>query len=298
MPTNVHKERQDKNTSDSTNLGPTQPNSHDSINSLHSWWTDPRTTDLSYFSQLSLAKDLNDFKQRILKVVNQMGFSDFSFVHMNASGDIDSLVLTTIPKAISESYFEQGLYEHDLIIPYANSRTRPIFRSELENYVNQAPFENDMTRTSSEIYKLNKSHGFYEFFNMPSDSYDGSGKVMFLVTQREGNPFEFRQRVIQSLRPLELLSEAIDMIVGQRFSNVIGLKKLPAKTVYKINPAPLRVLQTLANNDLTIQCIADKLFISAVTANKHLETARKSLGVRTNYAAIKKGLESGLIHFE
>ncbi len=294
----MHRERQDEETPGSTDLSSPRPNTHDSPNSPHKWWIDPRAAELSYFSQLSLAKDVNDFRQRILNAVNQMGFSDFSFVHMDASGDIDSLILSTIPKAISQSYFEQGLYEHDLIIPYANSRTRPIFRSELENYVNLAPFDNDMTRTSREIYEINKSHGFYEFFNMPSNSYDGSGKVMFLVTQRGGNPFEFRQRVTQSLRPLELLSEAIDMIVGQRFSDVIGLKKLPEKTIYKINPAPLRVLQTLANNDLTIQCIADKLCISAVTANKHLESVRKGLGVRTNYAAIKKGLESGLIHFE
>ena len=294
----MYEEQQDKESQGSIDLKSPYPNTHGSANSSHSWRTDPRDAELSYFSQLSRSKDLNDFKQRILKAVNQMGFSDFSFIHMDASGDIDSLVLSTIPRAISRSYFEQGLYQHDLIIPYANSRTRPIFRSELENYVNQAPFDNDMTETSHEIYKINKSHGFYDFFNMPSNSFDGSGKVMFLVTQRDGNPFDFRQRVMQCLRSLELLSEAIDILVGQRFSDVIGLKKPPPKTIYKINPAPLRVLQTLANNDLNIQCIAHKLCISVVTANKHLETARKSLGVRTNYAAIKRGLESGLIHFE
>lgn len=294
----MYEEQQNKESQGSIDLKSPYPNTHGSANSSHSWRTDPRDAELSYFSQLSRSKDLNDFKQRILKAVNQMGFSDFSFIHMDASGDIDSLVLSTIPRAISRSYFEQGLYQHDLIIPYANSRTRPIFRSELEHYVNQAPFDNDMTETSHEIYKINKSHGFYDFFNMPSNSFDGSGKVMFLVTQRDGNPFDFRQCVMQSLRSLELLSEAIDILVGQRFSDVIGLKKPLPKTIYKINPAPLRVLQTLANNDLNIQCIAHKLCISVVTANKHLETARKSLGVRTNYAAIKRGLESGLIHFE
>ena len=294
----MYEEQQDKESKGSIDLKSPYPNTHGRANSSHSWRTDPRDAELSYFSQLSRSKDLNDFKQRILKAVNQMGFSDFSFIHMDASGDIDSLVLSTIPRAISRSYFEQGLYQHDLIIPYANSRTRPIFRSELEHYVNQAPFDNDMTETSHEIYKINKSHGFYDFFNMPSNSFDGSGKVMFLVTQRDGNPFDFRQRVMQCLRSLELLSEAIDILVGQRFSDVIGLKKPLPKTIYKINPAPLRVLQTLANNDLNIQCIAHKLCISVVTANKHLETARKSLGVRTNYAAIKRGLESGLIHFE
>ena len=287
----------------SSDTEPQHQRNHDNTNDFHAWMTSPRSdaafaAELSYFVDLSEARDIRDLRQRILKAVNQMGFSDFSFVRMDASGDVDSLVLATIPEAISQTYFDQGLYEHDVIIPYANSQSRPIFRSQLENYLNQAPFENEMTETMREIYKLNKSHGYYDFFNMPSEAINGDGKVMFLVTQRGGNPFEFRQKVEEYIRPLELLSEAIDMVASRNFPDFIGLNKKAEKPTYKINPAPLRALQVMANNDFNIQLLADSLSISVVTANKHLETVRKNLGVRTTHAAIKKAILNGLITYE
>ena len=275
----------------------------DDKNEPHVWMTSSRSeascaAELSYFSDLSNARDIRDLRQCILTAVNQMGFSDFSFVRMDSSGDVDSLVLATIPKSISQSYFDQGLYEHDVIIPYGRSKNRPIFRSQLENYLNQAPFENEMTETTREIYKLNKSHGYYDYFNMPKEANNGDGKVMFTVTQRGGNPFEFQQKVKQCIRPLELLSEATDIIAARNFPDVIGVKKTADNHKYKINRAPLRVLQTMANNDFNIQLLADNLSISLVTANKHLNTVRNILGVRTTHAAIKKAILHGLITYE
>jgi DNA-binding CsgD family transcriptional regulator len=40
------------------------------------------------------------------------------------------------------------------------------------------------------------------------------------------------------------------------------------------------------------------LNISPVTVSKHLETARKALGVRTNHAAIKKAFVNDLIAYK
>ena len=292
-----------KVSSDSVQKKSFNKNSHAELAKRHRWWIDPATEEppapeLNYFSDLSLAKDFNDFKQRIMFALNQMGFTDFSFVHINAAGDADSLVLTTIPKAISQSYFDRGLYEQAPTTPYSDKGNGTIFQTALGNHLNQTAFDHAIAGTSSEAYKINKSEGFYGFYNLPSTSFDGTGKVMFQLIQRDADSTAFREQIAEFMRPLELLSEAIDMIVIQRFAVIVGLKKPPSEVVYKINPAPLRVLQHLANSDLNLQCLADKLSISVVTANKHMETVRKNLAVRTNYAAIKKALINGLITFE
>jgi len=306
-PTQIQNKRENKShikdSSDSTQKESVTQNSHKEFAKRHSWWTDPATEvpptpELNYFHKLSLAKDFNEFKQRITFALKQMGFYDFSFVHINAAGDADSLVLTTIPKAISQSHFDQGLCEHNLTIPYSDKASSHVFRTELHSSANQGAFAIALNQPNSENDKINQSHGFYEFYNLPSSSFDGTGKVMFQLIQRDGDSSRFRERITQFMQPLELLSEAIDMIVIQRFAVTVGLKKPPSEVAYKLNPAPLRVLQHLANNDLNLQCLAEKLCISVVTANKHMETVRKSLGVRTNYAAIKKALIFGLIKLE
>ena len=291
-----------KDSSNSTQTETEFQNSHAQLAKRHSWWTDPSekppAPELSYFSMLSLARDFSDFKRRIMLALTKMGFSDFSFVHLNAAGDADTLVLTTIPKAISQSHFDQGLYHEDLPIPYSNKVISHSFSTELDSYVSQRASCGPETYPGNETARINNSQGFYGFYNLPSDSFDGTGKVMFQLIQRDGDSSAFREHISQFMRPLESLSEAIDMIVIQRFAVTVGLKKAPSEVVYKINPAPLRVLQHLANNDLNLQCLAEKLCISVVTANKHMDTVRKNLGVRTNYAAIKRGLILGLIKLE
>lgn len=296
-------ESQNKSNSDSVQNKPSNHNSHAELAKRHSWWIDPTieeppAPELNYFSELSLARDFNDFRRQIILALKPMGLTDFSFVHLNADGDADSLVLTTIPKGISQSYFDQGLYDEAPTIPFSDKNNSTPFQTEPDSHVKLTAFERAIAGPNREIHKINKSQGFYGFYNLPANSFDGTGKVMFQLIQRDGDSTAFRDKIEQFMRPLELLSEAIDMLVIQRFAVTVGLKKPPSEVTYKLNPAPLRVLQHLANNDLNIRCLAEKLCISVVTANKHMETVRKNLGVRTNYAAIKKGLIIGLIKFE
>lgn len=296
-------ESQNKSNSDSVQKKPSNHNSHAELAKRHSWWINPTieerpAPELNYFSELSLARDFNDFRRQIILALKPMGLTDFSFVHLNADGDADSLVLTTIPKGISQSYFDQGLYDEAPTIPFSDKNNSTPFQTEPDSHVKLTAFDRAIAGPNREIYKINKSQGFYGFYNLPANSFDGTGKVMFQLIQRDGDSTAFRDKIEQFMRPLELLSEAIDMLVIQRFAVTVGLKKPPSEVTYKLNPAPLRVLQHLANNDLNIRCLAEKLCISVVTANKHMETVRKNLGVRTNYAAIKKGLIIGLIKFE
>ncbi len=251
--------------------------------------------EFGYYAELAVSKDVLDFKTRIGAIVKRLGFSDFAFVRL-ASRDADFSMLMSTPKTLLDSYYQEGLYENDMMFSYAKTKISPIFRSTLDNYLGQSPVDTNMTRTMKEIYKLNKSLGYYDFFHIPSEALDGDGKVMFSVTLRGCSPLEFKCRIQGCESTLRLLSEAIDLVATRKFAHIfLGAQKKP---IIRVTPKPLLVLETLANNDLTVAQVADRLNISPVTVSKHLEAARKALGVKTNHAAIKKAFVNELIAYK
>lgn len=257
----------------------------------------PQTSpvEFGYYSELACSRDVLDFKTRIGAVLDRLGFSDFAFVRL-ASRDADFSMLMSTPKTLLDSYCQEGLYENDMMFSYAKSKISPIFRSTLDHYLGQSPVDTNTTRTMKEIYKLNKSLGYYDYYHIPSEAVDGDGKVMFSVTLRGCSPLEFKCRIQGCESTLRLLSEAIDLVATRKFAHIFVNAK--NKPIIAMTPKPLLVLETLANNDFTVAQMADHLNISPVTVSKHLETARKALGVRTNHAAIKKAFVNELIAYK
>jgi len=253
--------------------------------------------EFGYYADLSSANNVGEFKHKILAIIQGFGFSDFAFMRMHC-GDIDSKLLVTGPEEMLSAYFDQNFMKYDMILPYTEQSLEPIFLSEIREYAAKSPFENETTRAMRSIYELNKSYGFYDYYNIPIKALNGEGNVLFSVTIRGYGPTEIKRAVDESKVALLLLCEAIDFVVTQKFSNDLIGERVATLTDISINPRPLRVLQALANNDFNIMQVAEHLNISAVTANKHLETARKALGVRTNYAAIKKAVLNGLIQYD
>lgn len=252
--------------------------------------------EFGYYADLSSANSVGEFKNKIHSIVQGFGFSDFSFVRMHC-GDIDSKLLVTGSEEMLSAYFDQNFMKYDMILPYTEQSLEPIFLSEIRDYVSKSPFQNETTRGMKSIYELNKSYGFHDYYNIPVKALNGEGNVLFSVTIRGYSPTEIKRAVDKSKVALLLLCEAIDFVVTQKFSEDLIGERVAAPEGIAINPRPLRVLQALANNDFNIMQVAEHLNISAVTANKHLETARKALGVRTNYAAIKKAILNGLINY-
>src|SRR5690606_25982127 len=113
---------------------------------------------------------------------------------------------------------------------------------------------------------------------------------LFTVADKGCEPFALKGKVEACQRSLQLLAEAVDFICTTKFSEFRELGRPREKEKYAINPKPLRVLYALANSDLQVQQVADKLSLSLVTVNRHLDVVRKTLGVKTTYAAIKKAI--------
>ena len=253
--------------------------------------------EFGYYAELSAMTNVLDFKSKILGIVQNLGFSDFAFMRIHC-GDIDSRLLLTTPSDMLATYFGENFMKYDMILPYAEQKLNPVYYSQLYSYSNESLYQNETTHAMKAIYDLSKSYGFYDFYNIPMKARNGEGNVLFSVTVRGASPTDLKQKVDACHMALTLLCEAIDFVVTHKFADDLIGEKMSRPLDISINPRPLRVLKTLANNDFNIMQVADHLNISAVTANKHLETARKALGVRTNYSAIKKAILNGLFEYE
>lgn len=256
----------------------------------------PTEYEFGYYAELFQAANALDLKQRIAAIVNRLGFSDFSFVRLDDFGESELTLMMTFPAQLFRAHHGNDPYERDMVIPYAKEEMKPIYLSTFYDYILQSPIDTVMTRAIKETRRLNESFGYFDCYNIPLKSRNGEDRVLFSVSQRGLCPAEFKLKMRGYETTLLLLAEAIDLVVARKFPELLAKRDSAEKI--NINRGPLRVLDALANNDLKVGQIADKLCISIVTANKHLETARRALGVKTNYAAIRKAITYGLIKYD
>ena len=119
---------------------------------------------------------------------------------------------------------------------------------------------------------------------------------MLSVSTKGMNPVDFRRKIFGNETTLQLLCEAIEYIAIKKFSDDF----LSSHENYsvEISSRPLEVLDALANSDMSITGVAEKLNISHATANQHLISARKAFNANTNIGAIKQAILLKLIDYK
>ena len=250
-----------------------------------------------YYFELVSSKDFQDFKRRIENIIKRLGFREYAFVRL--ANLEQSRELISIEAALINAYDRQGLYEYDLVLQHAMQRTEPVFRSTVTEQLFHTSLPlTDHKRCMHEANELNKRFGYYDFYNVPIKAKNGNGNVVLSVTRKGMSPTELKRKVQQCMTDLHLLCDAIDLVSTEKYPDDVLGPEDQQERVIKINPQPLRVLTMLANHDLNITEVAAKLGINVVTANRHLQAARKAFGVKTNNAAIKQGILHKLIKYE
>jgi DNA-binding CsgD family transcriptional regulator len=253
--------------------------------------------EFGYYAELSGTNDINEFEQKIDRIVKGIGFDEFSYFRAGGeNGDPQKLI--TVSRDMLNHYYAEEFYEHDLILHYIRVNVNPIYQSALHDYIGRAPFDIEMTRMMKAIYALNKSYGYYDYYNCLARATNGNDNVMLSVTKRGCTPVQMSKLVLGSESTLQVLCEAIDFVASRKFSSILQGNCPDDAADIAINPRPLKVLDTLANHDFNISQVAKHLCISTVTANKHLETARRAFGAKSNYYAIKQAVLNGLIDYK
>lgn len=243
------------------------------------------------YKRLWSARNIVSFRQTILQEVTTLGFTDFAIVTF-AKQDVSLQELSSLPADFVQAYYGRDLYKYDEIRRYVQLNIAPITMSRLVNYAILAPYETESTRAMQKIYELSKSFGYFDFYHTPIKSCSNNLPVMLSVALVNASSSDLMKNVRGSELSLRSLAETIDYVGVKNFPEFFGP---PKKSHEGLTARALNVLEEFANSDLSINEVASKLCISAVTAHQHIAAARRALNVKNNQAAIKYCVLEGLI---
>ena len=245
------------------------------------------------YKRLNAANDIKEFSDIIWNIARELGFSDYTFTHTEAG--IHTGLITLSPKLLSD-YKNGGFYENDLVREYTRNPKnvgKPIFNSVIQEYVRQAPFENDTVDQNREMFRLLSNYGYHDTYIILAKSVTGSGNCVLTFETKGQKVSDFKRNVEEKKWLLDILPEIIEYTACRKFSSSFWEKEKGRKI--GINPKPLAILAALGKGDLTLNEAADKLDISIHTANQHVAAARRAFCAKTTTGAVYQAAKAGLI---
>ncbi len=120
-----------------------------------------------FVKQLVASKTPNDFSNRLLSIVNQLGFSDFAFMGFTHNHK-PHVFLTTLPEELLTSYQDQRLYKYDMGLDYlkANNPTH-FYHSDIQQIIDSVCALTQTFDKNREILALYKKFEFNDAYLMP-----------------------------------------------------------------------------------------------------------------------------------
>lgn len=242
---------------------------------------------------LNSVADIEHLHQAISRIMRGMQFSDYAFLEVRNTKVPPPL--STFPEELYRDYAENGCHELDFLVRYGEQHDRPIFFSKIYGIAYEAPYDLDLWMINQSIYRLYQSHGFLDVYCLPMGSSSG-GRIMLSVAQRGVSSTQLHVNAVQYRPDLWALCQHVDHLVTVRFPEQV-IKYAHSDEGVSLSKAEHLVLNAMANNDMTIAQLADKLHRSPITLSQQIASARRALGVKTTGAAIKKAIKLGLIEY-
>lgn len=242
-------------------------------------------------------RDIIKFRRHLLKLVQMIGFSDYFFQQMPWR-ERTKQPFGSLPKELVAIYLQEKHFDHDLALQHVQSTASPVFMSSIGEFIREARYKSDAFHGYADHINACQKFGYNDFYYIPLRArgvrhiLDGSCRVTMAVSVKGMSSDDFKRKVEKHAMELDLLAQAIfckgDMEFPAYFMNV--------KVKAKVNGSrPMQLLNALAKEDMNLKQAADKLCISIDTANKHIASAKKAWGTRTQAAAVYRAIKAGLI---
>lgn len=249
-----------------------------------------------YSAELEKTSNILELRTHIHQLIRRLNLSEYIYMHINNT-NTPLFILNTLPKTLIAHYYTSECYQHDMNIERAKYNAHHYFSSSTYDYIASAPFSDQTTHCMHIIQQLYSSFDYFDFYNIPIKRQKEAGHALLSVAHRGMPRTDFQSTISNCKSTLSLLCEAIEEVVTFKFNDQFGCINFHNHNRHALSTKPRQLLQLLANEDCTIYDIAKRLGINIVTANQHLKTARRCLGVRTNYAAIKIAIQEQLISY-
>lgn len=271
------------------------------------------TAHIGFIHDLLLSETPEDLTDRLLKILADLGFSDFSFVGFSYNYK-PHVYLSSLPKELLSSYQNMNCYRDDMVLDYVKTKNPAHFHhSDIQDLIERAEFPTLTFDKNIEILALYKQFEFNNIYLMPYKHNDDDEEYVILGNRfnknKKPNPGENLRKngilfsilakgvsakdFVELSKPLNavlhLLGDTTIRIYESRFHNHNPLPK--------VNPKSMRLLTAMAKSDLSLSQAADKLCISVDTANKHMAMAKQMFGARSQVNAVYMAVKQGLIDY-
>lgn len=231
---------------------------------------------------------LTEFTQEIGKLLGLMGFSDFSFFNWTAAGHYDRTWPKKLIKKTSEQTVNQAVnYFVDTVSGQPNTALLNIYYKETGSPVD--PPESSIRRG---CYRLVTSTGNYAYFTRKGSQTTNFQQVLSVVNKNDDSD-QFRVHIEKNQLALDTINRVVEEIGVDRFPVLFSTSK--SKDKVNIGSKPLRLLNIIAREGITLSQAADVLDITVDTANKHIAKIKSELGVTTLPSAVFHAANKGLI---
>ncbi len=252
-----------------------------------------KTANFRFYSSLSSAKDLPEFRARLLAAVEQMGFDECFF---GPVGVDDAKCIFTGPAEMCEVYASEDYAKYDLVARHAESQTSPIFLSTIADYIERSPLYLESNVKFLDFCKMAADYGYLDSYSIP---YVTPMNVNCLFTvARKNASAEQLQSLVEKRKPLlYLLGDLVSNLAIARYATYFFGPKAFSRRA-GVTPKQLTLLNKVAKNNVTLRGAAEQMHISLDTANKHIAAIKAALGAKTQAAAVYRAVVAGLIEVD
>lgn len=240
-------------------------------------------------SQLQRSKSAEFFLKEPLKLVNRLGFSDIDIMQVSTKEPYIHFVASSLPKDIFETYQQEELYRDDIVPDVLMRSIGFIYRSNIYEYIFNAPFSSIRFDRNRVIDELWESYGYSNCYCMPLTPQEVDTRLVVSVLEKDTTQSEFRHRVNRQRLRLKELYLIMDELTPQcKFLTPIKNES----TILQDGDAELIKSFCILG---TAQQVADHLNLEITTVNNKMTRIKKALGASSIANAVYNAIKEGLI---
>lgn len=244
--------------------------------------------EVEFRKALEGVETLTAFTRELGKLLGLMGFSDFSVLSWNPVGRYHRNPPTTLIKNSSQQTLNQAVdYLADTVVAQPDKGILQACFEEIESLVDPAE---SSVRCSS--YRLTTRSGNYGYFIRKGSQSRGFLQVLCVVDSSK-DPDQFTKKIEQHQMALYSINKVIEEIGLEQFPE--HFSAIESEDKVSVGSKPLRLLNIIALDNVTVSQAAEMLDISVDTANKYIAKIKLELGVSTLPSAVFYASNKGLI---
>lgn len=240
-------------------------------------------------AQLANAKNISQFAGRIESLLLRFKIANYMYICLDNE---PTILFTNMPHKFGNWYDVFQNIANDYACLYAKTNTKPIFRSQLQNYQDGSKVQTQDMVNNRLFFDMCASHGYVDSFIIPISF---NHRNVFIVTSKLMHIDQFYETIKENYDDLWQLGFSIDGLVSYKFPDLYNSHY---KFKSKLHKRPLELLRLMALKDMTMKEASIEMEISVHTADKHMAALKKHFGVNTIAQVVLRAVKHDYIMLE